>query len=516
MLNFLHIIVFRKASKMFLIYKILEDKYENETESESLSLSSAICHLWFPTNYNSFKPESNLSNYLTQIIILTFLLKYYNNAQAMADFNLALKEFYEKDLDFSPISQLCEKYGKNISLKYILTAYNVYFMSARPTDCYDNEDFYKHFNEEIIINKDFVNNATGDIIDISFDEFVKKYNVKISERNNIPNEIYKMLRDSLAHVQKFDFINYSNSAGQYAYPYNIDLNDMSFAKNIFSKKFGLQTLYCVMSIGNVLSHYYYNDGLRFGFGFITENLVESRLEHFVDKIGNIFDKLYAANGDFTTINAYLKLVQDNVRSALRNLNKFEHNEYLDNEQLDFSKPYCSDIRSGRLQIDGTADITRIRKLCRLLDYNIIDEFVKMPVNMWETILDSKRDKFDNIMDEFNLAIINCGNLAFSTIIGDKCWKYYSIKFNNNITPANVKIVKDEFCIYQNATNISYIIPLFVNFYEYFNVVDDKESKTMVKNRLRLTEQVEKCLENMKKLENIKQVKENIKVIIEDY
>lgn len=91
MLNFLYKTnnCFRKASKMFLIYKILEDKYENETESESLALSSAICHLWYPTNYNSFKPESNLSNYLTQIIILTFLLKYYNNSQVMADFNLA-------------------------------------------------------------------------------------------------------------------------------------------------------------------------------------------------------------------------------------------------------------------------------------------------------------------------------------------------------------------------------------------------------------------------------------------
>lgn len=333
----------------------------------------------------------------------------------MADFNLALKEFYEKDLDFSPISQLCEKYGKNISLKYILTAYNVYFMSARPTDCYDNENFYKHFNEKIIINKDFVNNATSDIIDINFSDFTKKYGVKILEPNNIPDGIYKMLHDSLAHVQKFDFINYNNSVGQYAYPYNIDLNDISFAKNIFSKKFGFQTLYCVMSIGNVLSNYYYNNGLRFGHGYITRNLVESRSERFSDKIGNIFDKLYAVNGDFTTINAYLKIVQDNIHSALRNLNKFEHNKYDDNERLDFSRPYRSDIRSGRLQIDGTMTITRIRKLCRLLDYNIIDEFVKMPVNMWATMLDAKRDKFDDIMDEFNLAIINCANLAFSTI-----------------------------------------------------------------------------------------------------
>lgn len=499
---------------MFLIYKNLVDKYEHETESESLVLSNTICRLWYPTNYNSFKPESNLSNYLTQIIILTFLLKYYNNAQAMADFNLALKEFYEKDLDFSPISQLCEKYGKNISLKYILTAYNVYFMSARPTDCYDNENFYKRFNEEIIINKDFVNNATSDIIDINFSDFTKKYGVKILEQNNILDEIPKMLHDSLAYVQKFDFINYNNSVGQYAYPYNIDLNDINFAKNIFNKKFGFQILYCVMSIGNILSHYYYDNGLRFGYGRITENFVEMCSERFADKIGNIFDKLYAESGDFTAINAYLKLVQDNVRSALRNLNKFEHNEYDDNERLDFSKPYCSDIRSGRLQVDGTADITRIRKLCRLLDYNIIDEFVKMPVNMWATMLDAKRDKFDDIMDEFNLAIINCANLAFSTIDNPQYhWKGYIISFNNNITPTDVRI---EFDGCSNIDDISYNILSNIKFYDYFNVVDNAETKTMAENRLRLIEQVEKCLENMKKLVNIKQVKRNINVATKIY
>lgn len=135
--------------------------------------------------------------------------------------------------------------------------------------------------------------------------------------------------------------------------------------------------------------------------------------------------------------------------------------------------------------------------------------------MWETILDSKHDKFDEIMDEFNLAIINCGNLAFSTIIGDQGWKDFDISFNPNITPVNVKIIKDEFYAYQDPTDIFYTIPLFVNLYEYFNVVDDVETETIVKNRLKLTEQVEKCLENMKKLANIKQVKENIKVTIED-
>lgn len=516
MLNFLHKVnnCFRKASKMFIVYKTLVDKYENEAESESLVLSSTISHLWYPTNYNNFKPESNLDNFLTQIIILTFLLKYYNNTQAMADFDLALKEFYEKDLDFSPISQLCEKYGKNISLKYILTAYNVYFMSARQTDCYDNENLYKHFNEKIIINKDFINNATNDIIDINFNEFTEKYNVKILERNKTPDEIYKMLHDSLAHVQKFDFINYKNSVKQYAYPYNIDLNDISFAKNIFSKKFGFQTLYCVMSIGNVLSHYYYNNGLRFGNGHITGNLVEMRSERFADKIGNIFDKLYAESGDFTAINAYLKLVQDNVRFALRNLNKFEHNEYSDNEQLDFSKPYRSDICSGRLQIDGTATITRIRKLCQLLDYNIIDEFVKMPVNMWETMLEAKRDKFDDIMDEFNLAIINCANLAFSTIDNPQYyWKGYIISFNNNITPTDIRI---EFDGCQNIDNISYNILLNIKFYDYFNVVDDVKTKIMAENRLKLIEQVEKCLENMKKLANVKQVKRNINITTRIY
>lgn len=506
-----------KGSKMLLVYKNLE--YRDKNEPKPSILPMVLCWLWWPTNYSNFIIPTGkcyatrVKTFLTQTILTTFLLKYCDNSQVMADFNSALKDCYKNGFDFSPISNLCKKYGRNISLKYAITAYNICLMFIRSTDCRDNRDFYSNFSRNIKVNKDFVNNATSDIIDVSFDEYVAKYNAKQLLYDKIPNEICKILDDSLTHAQRFDFIAYNNLAKTTLYD-NI-LNVTSFAKNIFNKKFGLQTLYCVISFGSVLSYYYYEYVNKIGRPS-TQNFVESRFRvRFIDKIANIFDKLYAENGDFTTINAYLKLVQNNARYASRNLNKFEHNEYSDNERLDFNKPYYSDDSFGQLQVDGTATITKIHKLCRLLDYNIIDELAQMPVNMWETILDSKRDQFDNIMDEFNLAIINCGNLAFSTIIGDKCWKYYSIKFNNNITPANVKIIKDEFCIYQNATNISYIIPLFVNFYEYFNVVDDKESKTMVKNRLKLAEQVEKYLENMKKLANIKQVKENIKVTIED-
>ena len=503
---------------MLLVYKNLE--YRDKNEPKPSILPMVMCWLWWPTNYSNFIIPTRkcyatrVKTFLTQTILTTFLLKYYNNAQVMADFNSALKDFYKNGLDFSPISNLCKKYGRNISLKYVITAYNICLMFIRSTDCRDNKDFYTNFSRNIKVDKDFVNNATRDIIDVSFDEYVAKYNTKPLLYDKIPNEICKVLDNSLAHAQRFDFIGYNNLITTTLYD-NI-LNVTSFAKNIFNKRFGLQTLYCVISFGSVLSYYYYEYVNKIGRPS-TQNLVETRFRaRFINKIANIFDKLYAENGDFATVNTYLKLVQDNARYASRNLNKFEYGEYDDSERLDFSNPYHSGDSFGQLQVDGTATITKIHKLCRLLDYNIINELAEMPVNMWKTILDSKCDKFDNIMDEFNLAIINCGNLAFSTIIGDKCWKYYSINFNNNITPANVKIIKDEFCIYQNATNISYIIPLFVNFYEYFNVVDDKESKTMVKYRLRLTEQVEKCLENMKKLENIKQVKENIKVTIKDY
>lgn len=501
---------------MLLVYNSLE--YEEKVPIKSPILFNVMCRLWAPicTDFKLMQ-RNNLTktrSFFIRIIILTFLLKYYNNDNVMTDFNFALQDFYKNDLNLSLIFKLCEKYGRNISLKYVITAYNICTMFSGKLDFDENKDFYNNFSKNIIVNKDFVNNATSDVIDITFDEFIEKYNIKLLDNNRISSEIPKMLHDSLAHVQKFDFIGYNNAIGQILTPYSNNLNVTSFAKNIFNKKFGLQTLYCVMSIGNILSYYYRDYVTRFYY-CTTQNLVESCSERFVDKIGNIFNKLYVKNGDFTTINAYLELVQNNVRYALRDRNKFEHNEYDDSEWLDFSNPYCSDDSSGRHQVDGTATITKIHKLCRLLDYNIISELVKIPTNMWETILDAKRDKFDNIMDEFNLAIINCANLAFSTIIGDKCWKYYSINFNNNITPANVKIVKDEFCIYQNATNISYVIPIFVNFYEYFNVVNDKESKTMVKYRLKLTEQIEECLENMKKLANIKQVKENIKVTIED-
>lgn len=220
------------------------------------------------------------------------------------------------------------------------------------------------------------------------------------------------------------------------------------------------------------------------------------------------------NGDYILVDAYLKLIQDNVRYALRDWNKFEQNEYDDSERLDFSKPYCSDDASGRHQIDGTATTTKIRKLCRLLDYDVVNELAKMPINMWETVLGSKRDKFDNIMDEFNLVIINCANLAFSTIIDDPhYWNYYVISFNKNITPTDIRV---EFSGRKNINDISYKISSCMNFYDYFNVVGDEETKTMAENRREIAKQTEKCLENMKKLTNVKQVKNNINIITKEY
>ena len=504
---------------MFLNYKSLEyEEYYDKGTPQTLPF--IIFYLWCPKLCNDFKLTlrddlTDSESFLTQTIIITFLLKYYNNSQVMADFDLVLKDFYKNGHNFSPIFKLCEKYGRNISLKYAITAYNICLTFPRQSNYYNNKNFFINFSKNIKIDENFINYATSDIIDVSFNEFTRKYNVELSKYDNIFDNINKMLRNSLINVQHFDIISsYKSRVGQPIVPYNNSLNVMNFAKNIFNKKFGLQTLYCVISIGNVLNYHYY-DYIDKIDDSTAQNLIELRSERFISKIENIFKMLYAKNGDFTMVNNYLKFVQDHVRYALRDLNKFEYGEHSNNERLDFSKPYYSDKSSGQFQIDGTATITKIHKICQLLDYDIISELVKMPVNMWETILDSKRDKFDKIMDEFNLAIINCGNLAFSTIIGDQSWKDFDISFNSNITPVNVKIIKDEFYAYQDPTDIFYTIPLFVNFYDYFNVVDDKESKTMAKNRLKLTEQVEKCLENMKKLANIKQVKENIKVTIED-
>lgn len=497
---------------MLLVYNSLE--YEEKVPIKSPILFNVMCRLWAPicTDFKLMQ-QNNLTktrSFFIRIIILTFLLKYYNNDKVMTDFNFALQDFYKNDLNLSLIFKLCEKYGRNISLKYVITAYNICTMFSGKLDFDDNKDFYNNFSKNIIVNKDFVNNATSDVIDITFDEFIEKYNIKLLDNNRISSEIPKMLHDSLTHVQKFTFIGYNNSIGQVLTPYSNDLNVASFAKNIFSKKFGLQTLYCAMSIGDILSYYYRDYVTRFYY-CTTKNLVESRSERFVDKIGNIFNKLYVKNGDFTTVNAYLELVQNNVRYALRDRNKFEHNEYDDSEQLDFSKPYCSDDSSGRHQVDGTATITKIHKLCRLLDYNIISELVKMPTNMWGTILDAKRDKFDNIMDKFNLAIINCANLAFSTIAADPhYWKYYYvISFNDNITPTDIRV---EFSGREKAADISYKISSCMNVYDYFNVVGDAETKTMTENRLKMVKQVETCLKNMKKLTNVKQVKKNINII----
>lgn len=501
---------------MFLINKNLD--YDDESGAKPSILPMVMCWLWWPTNYDNFRIPTTkcyankIRTFLTQIIITTFLLKYYDNDKVIADFDLALQDFYKNGYIFLPISELCEKYGRNISLKYAITAYNICLMFANMSDCYWNKYFYTNFSKNIKINKDFINNATSGIIDVSFNEYMAKYNAKPLSYNKIPNEICEMLDNSLTNVERLDFI--SNNPTTTSTIYDNSLNNTNLIKNIFNKKFGLQVLYCARTLGPVLS-YYYHDHSNFRTA-TTQNLVESCSERFINKIGNIFDKLYVKNGDFTMVNNYLRLFQNGVRYLSRNLNKFKYNEYLDNERLDFSKPYRSDDSFGQLQVDGTSTITKIHKICRLLDYNIIDELAKMPINMWETILDSKNDQFDDIMDEFNLAIINCGNLAFSTTIGDQCWKYYSIGFSNNIVPTNVKIVKEQFCVYRNASDIAYIIPLFVNLYEYFNVVDDAETETMVENRLKLVKNVEKCLENMKKLANIKQVKENIKVTIEDY
>jgi hypothetical protein len=157
----------------------------------------------------------------------------------MADFSLKLKDFYNSELDFLPISELCKKYGRNISLKYVIAAYNICLMFAKQLDCYDYKHFYTSFSENIELNKDFVNNATNDINDINFGEFTKKYGVKILELNKIPNGVHEMLHDSLAHAVKLTFIGYYNSAKQPISPYNNDLNVTNFAKNIFNQKFGL-------------------------------------------------------------------------------------------------------------------------------------------------------------------------------------------------------------------------------------------------------------------------------------
>ena len=229
---------------MLLVYKNLE--YRDKNEPKPSILPMVMCWLWWPTNYSNFIIPTRkcyatrVKTFLTQTILTTFLLKYYNNSQVMADFNSALKDFYKNGLDFTPISNLCKKYGRTISLKYVITAYNICLMFIRSTDFRDNKDFYSNFSRNIKVDKDFVNNATSDIIDVSFDEYVAKYNAKPLLYDKNPNEICKMLDNSLTHAQRFDFIAYNNLTKTTLYD-NI-LNVTSFAKNIFNKKIWITNL----------------------------------------------------------------------------------------------------------------------------------------------------------------------------------------------------------------------------------------------------------------------------------
>lgn len=234
-----------KGVKVLLVYNSLE--YEEKVPIKSPILFNVMCRLWIPEICTDFKlvQQNNLTktrSFFIRIIILTFLLKYYNDDRVMTDFNSALQDFYENDLNLSSIFKLCEKYGRKISIKYVVTAHNICTMFAGKLDFDDNKDFYTNFSKNIKVDKDFVNNATSDVIDITFDEFIEKYNIKLLDNNRISSEIHKMLHDSLVYVQKFDFIGYNNAIGQISTPYSNDLNVTSFARNIFSKKFGLQTL----------------------------------------------------------------------------------------------------------------------------------------------------------------------------------------------------------------------------------------------------------------------------------
>lgn len=89
---------------MLLIYKNLE--YRDKNEPKPSILPMVMCWLWWPTNYSNFIIPTRkcyatrIRTFLTQTILTTFLLKYHDNYQVMADFNSALKDFYKTVLIF--------------------------------------------------------------------------------------------------------------------------------------------------------------------------------------------------------------------------------------------------------------------------------------------------------------------------------------------------------------------------------------------------------------------------------
>lgn len=486
---------------MLLYYKDFTDvrvKYDLE-----LILKESIYFLWFSNETKKFKKWVDIfgTSILINVIFVAIWLKYWNNSQVMEDF-WKIVDNRENDNEYATLVTFCNKYGRTISIKHIITAHNLCAMFT-----FQNTKNHSYYNilKHAKLGKNFVDNAAIDVKNLTFDDFIIKNNM---ENKPLPSnyEFYDkkidiFLEEALTNVKKLSFTNCD--------PFNVTMPYFNgecvnkIAKIVLTKPLGLQILYVSIIIGNVLTHYF-NEYKQNSGDTNAENLVETYYKQFVNNIENILNKMVENNSDFTIINNYLELVNNRTNDALRQI--FDFSEDVLTPILNLKTPYNDYFTNLRDQKDGTAPITRTHKLCQLLDTNVANQLVSTPLDMWSTVLDARIDIFDETMDDFYNAIINCGII----INRDSSRMKYLISFDKYISPEYFQIRK--FRDIAGSPIWGYYIPLQLNFYEYFDTIGSTETDNMLILRKKCVKELEICLTNMQKLFDEGKLKEHIEVI----
>lgn len=465
-------------------------------------LKESTCFLWFSDEIKESEwLDIFYNNIFINNIFFAIWLKYWDNSQIMEDF-WKIAENRGDDSEYAALVAFCHKYGRAISIKYIITAYNLCSMFAFQNSSYRTcYSVLKH----IKLDKNFVSNATTDVKDLTFDDFIMRYNMKNeslpSDYEFYDEKIDEFLAESLDNVKKLSFTNCDS--------YNTTMSYFSgecvtnIAKIALNKPLGLQILYATTTIGNVLT-YYFREYRRKSGEIDAENIAETDYEQFVNNVENILNKMVANNDNLTIISNYLELVNrcaNNALGQILDLAIYDHNQ-----AFSLKTPYNNPVAGLRDQKDGTAPITRIRKLCRLLDLNVVNQLINTPYDMWQAVLDAKIDDFDEIVDDFYNAIINCGIMTNRSSTNDAT--EYAIIFSEKISPDYFMIKKFN---WGGSKSWDYYIPLCLNFYEYFDTIGLTETDNMLKLREKCVEELETCLTNMQKLLDKGELNEHIEM-----
>lgn len=469
---------------MFLRYKSFGNRAGVNWDLKYL-LRQSICLLWFGLKEDFEQRDTSYEDFVRHNILTAIWLKYRNNRRVMKDF----WKIFGTENETESLFRLCTKYGRTISLAHIITAYNICLMFVFQEE---NRNIIYKVLWESKLNKDFIRNATIDVKDFIFDDFVIKYNVKNkllqTDYDFYDENVKKFLKESLVDVKNLSFTNCCSS--DIIMPYFSGKCVTNIAKIALNKPLGLQILYVATTIGNVLTYYFCEYRRKSG-DIDAENVAETHYEQLVNNVENILNKMAANNNDLTIISNYLELVNKSANNALGQILDLAICDH--NQTFSLKTPYNNPIAGLRDQKDGTAPITRIRKLCRLLDPNVVNQLINTPYDMWQAVLDARMDKFDEIVDDFYNAIINCGIMVNRS---NSDATEYAIVFSKKISPDYFMIKKFN---WGSSASWDYYIPLYLNFYEYFDTIGFTETDNMLKLREKCVEELETCLANMQKL-----------------